>query len=145
MKLQRVGERIAERMRALGFWNERTGHPAVARFCLEKGYMPSYVYRWLKGDCPHGPALVKLARDLETSTDWLLTGEEPGKAESRRGQRIGSLLLLALGLGAASALGWPSGGVPVQPGTPPVTDAPADARHYVNLRRRRWSPLLLPA
>jgi len=67
-------DRIRARMRELGYW--KADRPDVTRFCLEKGYVPSYVYVWLKGSLPVYESLRRLAKDLDCPLPWLLLGEE---------------------------------------------------------------------
>lgn len=70
------GERIAERMRALGYWQQDSNRPDVMRFCRQvPGYIPQYVYEWLKGTMPSYENLLKLAGDLETTPQWILFGD----------------------------------------------------------------------
>jgi hypothetical protein len=68
------GDRVREQLRLLGYW--KNGRPDINRFCIEHGYIPSYVYRWAKGEVPRGVALLRFARDLEASPETLL-GLEP--------------------------------------------------------------------
>ena len=71
----RVGERIKERLRALGY--EREGQPDAARFMRELRYDGRYFYPWLKDRTPSGENLARLAVDLRCSRAWLLLGEGP--------------------------------------------------------------------
>ncbi len=70
------GIRIAERLEILGYW--RNGKPDVRRFCHDRGYLPQYIYGWLKGRVPSSRNLEKLARDLQTTRAWLLFGDAAG-------------------------------------------------------------------
>ena len=72
----RLGTRIAERFEKLGYW--RKGKPDVRRFCHENRYLPQYVYGWLKDRVPSMRNLEKLARDLQTTSAWLLFGDAAG-------------------------------------------------------------------
>lgn len=74
------GSRIAERLETLGYW--RNGKPDVRRFCHDKGYLPQYIYGWLKGRVPSRRNLEKLARDLQTTSAWLLFGDAAGKGST---------------------------------------------------------------
>jgi len=69
-KAKGFGDRVRERLRALGYW--KNGKPDIIRFSVERGYPASYVYRWAAGQVPRGPALFRLAKDLEIAPDWLL-------------------------------------------------------------------------
>lgn len=86
-KFPGVGERVRQRLEALGYWKE--GRPDVARFCEEKGYLPQYLYAWLKDRVPGYENLRRLAEDLQVSTAWLLLGDEgvgqPAPATRRAG------------------------------------------------------------
>ena len=51
------------------------GNPDVMRWCKEqRGYIPQYVYRYLKGQEPNYANLVRLADDLCVSLRWLAAG-----------------------------------------------------------------------
>jgi hypothetical protein len=71
-----MDERIAERLKALGYWNKHKDTPDVMRFCKEQGYIPQYVYEWLKGAMPSYENLKKLSEDLEAPMAWILLGEK---------------------------------------------------------------------
>lgn len=45
-----LGKRITDHLRALGYWKD--GRPDVSWVCRERGYLPQYVYAWLKGRIP---------------------------------------------------------------------------------------------
>lgn len=85
-KTQGLGERLRERLRVLGYWQSAKNKPDVIRFSVERGYVHSYIYRWLDGQTPRGATLLKLARDLEVSVEWLLglPGRAPDPPPSRR-------------------------------------------------------------
>jgi PAS domain S-box-containing protein len=83
-RLPGVGERIADRLRRLGF--SKQGRLDIARFCAEKGYRPQYVYAWLAGRTPTYENLEHLAGDLGVSRSWLAVGDE---AEVARVQEAG--------------------------------------------------------
>jgi hypothetical protein len=68
------GDRVRAQLRLLGYW--KNGKPDINRFSVEHGYIPSYVYRWAKGEVPRGVALLRFARDLHASPESLL-GLEP--------------------------------------------------------------------
>jgi len=74
-KAKDFGERVRERLKALGY--VKNGHLDVNGFSVEKGYIPSYVYRWSKGEVPRGQALIRLARDLGCSPESLLGPPPP--------------------------------------------------------------------
>lgn len=69
-----VGDRIARRLNALGYW--KNGRPDVTRFCEEKRYRPQYVYAWLRDRVPGYANLKRLARDLEAPMCWILLGRD---------------------------------------------------------------------
>ena len=60
-----IGTRIAERMRVKGFWKD--GRPDIGRFCITYGIIPSYMYRWLKGEMPRADRLIRLAGVLDVT------------------------------------------------------------------------------
>jgi hypothetical protein len=64
------GERVRGRLKALGYWKD--DRPDVGRFSLDRGYIPSYIYRWVAGQVPRGASLLRLAADLGVSVEWLL-------------------------------------------------------------------------
>ena len=68
-----IGKRIESRLQALGYW--KNGRPDVSRFCREKGYLPQYVYAWLKGRVPQFENLIRLGADLKVAPVWLLFGD----------------------------------------------------------------------
>jgi PAS domain S-box-containing protein len=72
-RLPGIGDRIAERLLAIGFAKGK--RPDVARFCAERGYRPQYVYAWLRGRTPTFENLERLATDLRVSRSWLAVGE----------------------------------------------------------------------
>jgi PAS domain S-box-containing protein len=72
-RLPGIGDRIAERLVAIGFAKGK--RPDVARFCAERGYRPQYVYAWLRGRTPTFENLERLATDLAVSRSWLAVGE----------------------------------------------------------------------
>jgi hypothetical protein len=69
------GERVRGRLKALGY--VKNGRLDVNGFSVEKGYIPSYVYRWAKGEVPRGQALIRFARDLKVSPEELLGPPPP--------------------------------------------------------------------
>lgn len=73
------GHRVTERLRALGYWKD--GRPDIGRFSTEKGYIPSYVYRWRAGEVPRGVMLFRLAADLGLSAEALLLGAPDGDGD----------------------------------------------------------------
>jgi transcriptional regulator with XRE-family HTH domain len=72
-KARGIEERIRSRLQALGYW--KGGRADVGRFCVERGYLPQYVYAWLKGRVPQAEKLIRLAADLEVPPAWLLFGD----------------------------------------------------------------------
>lgn len=79
-----TGERIRQRLRILGYWNEHRDSPDVMRFCKERGYLPQYVYEWLKGTMPAYENLKRLSQDLEVPMAWILFGSDNGLTAPRR-------------------------------------------------------------
>jgi PAS domain S-box-containing protein len=72
-----IGDRIAQRMRVMGFWKD--DRPDVARFCRERRYRRQYVYAWLQDRMPGVDNLRRLARDLDVTVAWLAVGEDSGQ------------------------------------------------------------------
>ena len=68
------GDRLKARLRALGYW--KNDRPDTPRFALERGYRPQYVYAWLRDRIPDYENLIRLARDLNVTPDWLRFGAE---------------------------------------------------------------------
>lgn len=97
------GERVRERLRATGYWNAEKNRPDVIRFGLERQYVHSYIYRWLKGETPRGPELVRLAQDLGVSVEWLVGRPAAIRRLKRRGAAIVVLALALFGSTAAEA------------------------------------------
>ena len=53
------------------------GNLDVMRWCKEqRGYIPQYMYRYLKGQEPNYADLVRLADDLTVSLRWLAAGDQ---------------------------------------------------------------------
>jgi len=67
-----VGRRIRQRLRVTGYWKD--GRPDITRFCADKGYRPQYLYAWLGDRVPSYDNLVRLARDLDVATEWVMFG-----------------------------------------------------------------------
>src|SRR5438034_3006210 len=67
-----VGQRVRQRLRALGYWKD--GRPDVGRFCSERDYRPQYLYAWLGDRIPTYDNLARLARDLEVPPEWVMFG-----------------------------------------------------------------------
>jgi hypothetical protein len=65
-----IGDRIRQRLRELGYWKAERAD--VSKFCTEKGYLTQSVYGWMKGVIPSYDNLVRLARDLETTPEYIL-------------------------------------------------------------------------
>jgi len=106
-----VGTRIRERMLKLGY-ERADGEPDVQRFSWDFRYDRTLIYAWLADKATPFKDLIRLARDLQISVEWLLTGEDRlPKASRRQGRRTAGSLVLALLAGAASLLGFgpPSG------------------------------------
>jgi len=77
VKVPGVGERIAMRLRSLGYWNSKDDKPDIPTFCKEKRYDPRNVYPWVNGTrMPEYPNLKRLAGDLQVPLAWLLLGDE---------------------------------------------------------------------
>lgn len=86
-----LGDRIRERLQALGYWKD--GRPDVLRFCEERRYNHVYIYRYLKDSTPEWDNLDRLAHDLGATPEWILYGDvifernAPAKLPSRRAAR----------------------------------------------------------
>jgi len=98
-KITGSGERVAARMRALGYW--KNNQPEVGRFSEENGFLPSYVYRWLAGETPRGERLFRLAEALGIDAKALVTARSNG--HGRRTKSLLALVAFTLGLGTATA------------------------------------------
>jgi PAS domain S-box-containing protein len=72
-KFPGIGGRVADRLRARGYWKH--DRPDVRRFCRELGYRPQYVYAWLQDRTPGFDNLRRLSRDLEVPVAWLVAGD----------------------------------------------------------------------
>lgn len=116
-----LGERIAQRVRELGFRN-------LAQFADAKGYRITYIYKWAGGATPDRSNLERLAKDLDVHPAWLLFGDEI--TPLLRGVKtlaVGLALLLA-------SLGVRVEAIPLR-----VGDQVPETQHYVNLLHlRRW-------
>jgi len=52
------------------------GYTSVTQFCLDKRYVTTHVYKWIRGDhYPRPEAIKRLAEDLRVRAGWLLFGE----------------------------------------------------------------------
>lgn len=77
---QGVGPRIAARLIELEYVRA-DGKPDVRRFCREHGYDKTLFYYWLRDRSTPMKERTRLARDLKTTSRWLLLGdEEEGRA-----------------------------------------------------------------
>lgn len=74
-KVKDFGDRVRDRLKALGY--VKNGRLDINGFSVEHGYVPSYVYRWSKGQVPRGQALIRLSRDLKASPEDLLGPPSP--------------------------------------------------------------------
>ena len=74
--------RIQARLKALGY--SKNGRPDILRFCQERAYRPQYLYAWLRGRLPAWENLVRLARDLDVSPEWVMFGTGEGPVAARR-------------------------------------------------------------
>ena len=72
----RFSERLQATLRSKGYWDAGRGGPEVGRFCVDYGYLPSYLYRWLRGEVPRAEKLLILARQLDVQPDWLVGVED---------------------------------------------------------------------
>ena len=73
-KWPNIGERIKERLLALGF-QRPNGQPDVMRFSAERRFLHVYIYRWLSGSLPDYHNMIRLAEDLKCSPCWLMFGD----------------------------------------------------------------------
>lgn len=111
-----LGQRLVARIKVIkaGIYRDDAAKFGikVTEFALDHRYPPGSVFKWA-GDVvvPDYETILRLARDLEAPPGWLHYGDGGlvPKAPRRQGRRpvVGSLLL-ALSVGAASLLGWPS-------------------------------------
>src|SRR2546425_5143881 len=89
-----VGQRVRQRLRALGYWKD--GRPDVGRFCSERDYRPQYLYAWLGDRIPTYDNLARLARDLEVPPEWVMFGTgSPTRPEHRSEEHTSELQSLA--------------------------------------------------
>lgn len=114
-----LGQRLVERIKAKGYEDPDSKFGIrVTDWALDHRYPPGSVFKWI-GDVvvPDYETILRLARDLDASPGWLHYGDDTlhghgpsrGKAPRRQGRRtVAGSLLLALTMGAASLLGWPS-------------------------------------
>lgn len=108
------GVRVRRRLRELGYVRP-DGSEDISRFTVENGYVITLFYKYLTHTTPSRENLIRLARDLQTSVEWLLTGHEceegaRPKHPRRQGRRTAGSLLLACLVGAAGVFGWPTAG-----------------------------------
>jgi len=137
---EKAGGRMRERLLAQGF-KRADGEPDVQEFCWAFRFNTNHVYAWLRNDMlPSSKHLTRLCDALNCSERWLLTGEErdPKKAAPARSRPHKARgLLLALTVGAAGLLGWPSPSVASAPRTLSVALS-ANAVHLLGSWRRRF-------
>lgn len=114
-------ERLGASLRACGYWNAQRQGLEIGRFCVENGYLPSYVYRWLRGEVPRAEALLLLARHLKADPAWLV-GLDPTPAgdQPARGRR--RPLPIAGGSGAIASAPADPGPLAVGPDAPRASD-----------------------
>ena len=77
-KWEGVGERIAMRMRDLGFWNEEDDRPDISEFIAKhaaRKYLGQQFYVWFSDGVPDRLNLEALAEDLDCAVAWLLLGK----------------------------------------------------------------------
>lgn len=68
-----VGQRIRELLLQAGF--AKDGKPDIMRFCDERRYRHTYVFRWAKDEStPDKANLERLASDLGVTPEYLLFG-----------------------------------------------------------------------
>jgi transcriptional regulator with XRE-family HTH domain len=131
-KWEGLADRIKQRIAELGYKNP-------AEFADKKRYRITYIYKWVGGTAPDPKTLQALAKDLETTPEWLLFGDVVYERNRRR--RGGGALMALLGLGLA----WLSmGAVPAHGGTqyePQVLDK----MRLIGTRRGRLWPVLCTA
>lgn len=102
-KIEGTGKIVAARMKTLGYWKK--GQPQVSRFSEERGFVPSYVYRWLRGETPRGERLFRLAEALETDPKSLVALPTTIR---RMKKTLVSLVAVAVGVGTAG-MAWARG------------------------------------
>lgn len=133
-----VGERIRERLLASGY-RKADGEPDVQRFCWDHRFDKTLLYAWLRETMTPFKELVRLCMALDCSIEWLLTGNERGKAQPRQGRGRARKLLAALTVGGGLALS-PSLGV-AAPAQPLSVVLEADAVHLIGRLRRKFLEL----
>ena len=104
---------------------------------MENGYLPSYVYRWLRGEVPRAEALLLLARHLKADPAWLVGLDDPPAVTRRRiGTRSTALSPPARRGAAAGVEGLCQAAPALVP--PPVGLARRLAHVESRVRRRPW-------
>lgn len=81
------GERLKTRLQALGYWKNH--RPDAARFALERGYRPQYIYAWLRDRVPDYENLIRLAQDLKVTAEWLKFGEQRAEVAASLSRPVG--------------------------------------------------------
>lgn len=74
-----IGDRIALRMRDLGYWDSEQDRPDVRRFCNDhaaNNYSVVQFYVWFADGVPDRQNLEYLAHDLKCDLAWLLLGRQ---------------------------------------------------------------------
>lgn len=72
-----LGERITQGLKNKGYW--KNGKPEVIRFCIERGFVPNYLYKWLAGTMPGYDNLIKLCTVLGMTPAELVFGPDEGQ------------------------------------------------------------------
>lgn len=120
----KFSERLRDTLRRKGYWDADRAAPEVGRFCVDYGYLPSYLYRWLRGEVPRAEKLLILARQLQVEPEWLVGVEEPVRRRH------------------------PIAGGSGDGGTLPLADLDAVislVRHWLRRMLARWAPALQPS
>ena len=82
-----LGARLQQAMKDKGFVN-RKGDADVTLFALMHGWLPNYVYRWIKDQStPERANLDRLGEALGVAPAWLLFGDAVEKKPSGRRAR----------------------------------------------------------
>lgn len=77
------GQRVAEALRALGYWSADKGSPDIQRFVKEHGTLYQYVHAYIYGGrLPAIETVVKLAGWLGVEPAWLVFGDVARQATS---------------------------------------------------------------
>jgi hypothetical protein len=131
-KWPNIGDRITERLLALGF-RRVNGKPDVMGFSFRNGWNHVYLFRWIGGSTPDYDNIIKLSAQLEVSPSWLMFGEQGTQVPSLAGESKPPARK------AGRSVGVPIGSAAVSPAPRRVERAKGpkgEKGHYVNSLRR---------